>query len=244
MSKTKQKNSNKYSIFRGILIFGSIWGLLEATVGGALRLGLGPFFKSQLHICPCPFIVTLIGFPLMGAALAIYKKPFMIPGIGLLAASFSWLAVPFYNVPVFSTPYTTFPIVNPTIAILLSSIIFASLTSLSMKKFTTKGPTLVWVGALSSILTSIAFIYIVVNLKAPILAATGLNTPLMYIVNNGTVFAAICVLTLPLGYRIGLKTHLSLYSVVRRKPWLYHATPFAIIAICLLGSLISIWAGL
>ena len=99
-----------------------------------MRVVAGPFFKSQLHICTCPLTITLIGFPIMAFAFARYKKPSMFIGIGLIAASFSWLAVPFYNIPLFTTPLTTYPLVNPTIAIIITSLVFASIAHLSQQR--------------------------------------------------------------------------------------------------------------
>ncbi len=63
----------------GALVFGSIWGFLEATLGGFLNLIIFPNKGA---------IMGGIGMAIMGAALAIYRKPAMLPGIGIVAASF------------------------------------------------------------------------------------------------------------------------------------------------------------
>ncbi len=235
-----QRSLTSYPTPIGILIFGSIWGLLESTVGGALRFAFGPFFKSHLHICPCPLIVAAVGFPVMAAALAIYKKPAMLVGIGLVAASFSWLAVPFYNVPAFTTPYTTYPIVNPTVAIVLSSLTFALVASLVGKKLTMSVPSLAGVGALSCMLSSVAFIYIVVYLGAPILTATGLSGPVAYIATNATIFSAISAATLPLGYISGLRLPLKVSPLFKEKPWLYRMGPLMVLIFCWSASVVAI----
>ena len=66
----------------GILVFGSIWGFFEATLGGFLNLIIFPNKGA---------IMGGIGMAIMGCALAVYRKPAMLPGIGLVAASFKWL---------------------------------------------------------------------------------------------------------------------------------------------------------
>ncbi len=239
-----RKSLASYPTWVGVLIFGSIWGFLESTVGGALRLGFGPFFKSQLHICPCPLIAAAVGFPVMAAALAIYKKPTMLVGMGLVAASFSWLVIPIQNVPAFTTPFTTYPIVNPTVAIVLSSITFSLVASLVGRKMVLSTPTLAGVGALSAILSSIAFIYIVVYLGAPILAVTGLSGPLAYVVTNGAIWAALSAAMLPLGYTAGLRLQLSVSPLFKIRPWLYRVGPLAVLVLCWGASVVAVAAGL
>jgi hypothetical protein len=176
----------------------------------------------------------------MAAALAIYKKPTMLVGIGLVAASFSWLAVPFYNVPAFTTPYTTYPIVNPTVAIVLSSLTFALVASLMERKLTLSVPNLVGAGALSSMLSSVAFIYIVVYLGAPILTAAGLSGPIAYITTNATIFAAISAAALPLGYLAGLKLPLKVSPLIKEKPWLHRVGPLMVLILCWSASVVAI----
>ena len=239
-----EKTLASYPVWVGVLVFGSIWGLLESTVGGAIRLAFGPFFKSQLHICPCPLMMFAFGFPSMAAALAIYKKPAMLPGIGLVTASFSFLVIPIRNIPAFTTPGTTYPIINSAIAIILSSVIFGFVASLVGRKLPLSTLTLAGAGALSAMLSSIVFIYIVVGLGAPILKVTGLSGQLAYIATNGTIFTAMSAATLPLGYIAGVKINSALPHYIRVKPWLYRAVPLTVLVLCWGASIAAIAAGL
>lgn len=82
---SKRRDGEWKSLIRviiGILVFGSIWGLLEATLGGFLNMIIFPNKGA---------IMGGIGIAIMGAALAIYRKPTMLPGIGIVAASFKCL---------------------------------------------------------------------------------------------------------------------------------------------------------
>lgn len=82
---SKRRDGEWQSLIRviiGILVFGSIWGLLEATLGGFLNMIIFPNKGA---------IMGGIGIAIMGAALAIYRKPTMLPGIGIVAASFKCL---------------------------------------------------------------------------------------------------------------------------------------------------------
>ena len=77
-------------ILIGILVFGSIWGFFEATLGGFLHMIIFPNKGA---------IMGGIGVALMASALAIYKKPGMLLGIGIVAASFKLLDVLILSLP-------------------------------------------------------------------------------------------------------------------------------------------------
>ena len=82
---THNKLSNLQGLVRliiGILVFGSIWGLLEATLGGFLHMIIFPNKGA---------IMSGIGVAIMASALAVYRKPAMLPGMGIVAASFKLL---------------------------------------------------------------------------------------------------------------------------------------------------------
>jgi len=227
----------------GILIFGSIWGLLQGTIGAAFGQ-LDSFFKGQLHICPCPIVGAILGIPIMTAALAIYKRPAMLVGIGLAAIPFSFLVIPIQHIPAFTTPATTYPIINPVIAMIFSSIIFSLTATLMMRRFEMTAPVLVGAGALSGFLSSIAFIYTVVALGAPILKATGLDGQLAYIATNGMVWTAISAATSPMGYLMAPKLQLKISPLISGNTWFYRLAPVVLIAVCWAVSAAAAAAGL
>ena len=227
----------------GILIFGSIWWLLQGTIGAAFG-SLDSLFKSQLHICPCPIVGAILGIPIMTAALAIYKRPAMLVGIGIVAIPFSFLAIPIQHIPAFTTAATTYPIINPIIAMIFSSITFSLIATLVMKKSELTTPMLIGAGALSGFLSSIAFIYTVVALGAPILKATGIGSPFVYIATNGVIWAAISAATSPVGYLTAPKIQLKISPLISQNRWFYRLAPVALIVVCWVVSAIFAAAGL
>ena len=238
-----KKTLTKYPAPVGILIFGSIWGLLQSTIGGVFG-SFDSFFKSQLHVCPCPLVGAILGVPIMTAALAIYKRPAMLVGIGLTAAPFSFLVIPIRNIPAFTTPATTYPIINPVIAMIFSSITFSLITTLVMRKSELTTPILIGAGVLSGFLSSIAFIYTVVALGAPILTAARLSGQLAFIATNGVLWTAISAATSPLGYATAPKLQLKLSPLISGNRWLYRLAPVAIIAVSLVVSAMFAAAGI
>jgi len=225
------KNLAKYPIPVGILIFGSIWGLLQATIGGVFG-SLDSLFKSNLHVCPCPLVGAILGIPIMAAALAIYKRPAMLIGIGLAAIPFSFLVIPIQNIPAFTTPSTTYPIINPVIAMIFSSVIFSIVATLSMKRFEMTTSVLIGAGALSGFLSSAAFIYTVVALGAPILKVSGLSGQLAYIATNGILWTAISAATSPAGYVMAPKLQLKISPLLSRNTLFYRLAPVIVVSAC------------
>jgi hypothetical protein len=238
-----KKISVKYPAPVGILIFGSIWGLLQGTIGAAFG-SLDSFFKSQLHVCPCPIVGAILGIPIMTAALAIYKRPAMLVGIGIVAIPFSFLVIPIQHIPAFTTAATTYPIINPIIAMIFSSITFSLIATLVMRRSELTTPVLIGAGALSGFLSSIAFIYTVVALGAPILKATGIGSQFAYIATNGLIWTAISAATSPVGYITAPKIQLRISPLISQNRWFYRLAPVALIVVCWVVSAIFAAAGL
>ncbi len=86
-----------------ILMFGAIWGLLEATLGGALHLIRLPFTGT---------IMASIGFALLYGALRAGARPSQLFAVALVAAAFK-----FADGPIFGLPFLDRTIVNPAVAI-------------------------------------------------------------------------------------------------------------------------------
>ena len=227
----------------GILIFGSIWGLLQGTIGAAFG-SFDSFFKSQLHVCPCPLVGAILGIPIMTAALAIYKRPAMLVGIGLVAIPFSFIAIPIQHIPAFTTASTTYPIINPIVAMMFSSIIFTIISSSIMKRSELTPSILIGAGALTGFLSSAAFIYTVVALGAPILNAAGLSGHLAYIATNGLIWAAISAATSPVGYMTAPKLQLKISPLISRNVWFYRIAPVVLITFCWVISALTAAVGL
>jgi len=165
-------------------------------------------------------------------------------GIGLAAIPFSFLVIPIQHIPAFTTPATTYPIINPVIAMIFSSIIFSLTATLMMRRFEITTPVLIGAGALSGFLSSIAFIYTVVALGAPILKATGISSQLAYIATNGMVWTAISAATSPVGYATTPKLQSKISPLISRNTWSYRLAPVVLIAVCWAVSAAAAAAGL
>ncbi len=214
----------------GILVFGSIWGLLEATLGGFLNLIIFPNKGA---------IMSGIGAAVMASSLAIYRKPAMLPGIGIVAASFKWL-----NAWLLFVPPLAVQIINPAMAIFLESLAFGLVAAFLMNRITKNLFVGTGAGVLVGLMSAIAYVYFAVYAThSPIFARMGIKNIGEFIMGSGVVQAAFFGIFLPLGYLVGEKLAATTSSVLIRRP-LYYATSAAIICLCWGISAIAIIAGL
>ena len=93
-----------------IVILGSVWGLLEMSLGGLLH---------TIHFAQKGAIMGGIAISLMTVFLAISKKPLMAPLLGVIAASFKPFSALIFGQALFS-PF----VINPMIAIMAEALVF------------------------------------------------------------------------------------------------------------------------
>ena len=223
---------NKKSILIGILVFGSIWGLLDAILVGALFLHIAPFLRSHL-ICICPLTVAIFGVFIMALALAIYKKPMMLIGIGAVAALFKLLNFAILPLPIVNGQVVYQPVVNPALAAFMASLVFALIATLLLNRLESNVPLRVGVGALAGFLGMVAFVYAAFYLTHthPLIV----NTPWQFIAAplHGPATAALGAIFLPLGYLAGMKLRGRAISLPAKRPGLYYIGAGVTVAFCL-----------
>jgi len=214
----------------GVLVFGSIWGFLEATLGGFLNLIIFPNKGA---------IMGGIGMAIMGAALAIYRKPAMLPGIGIVAASFKWL-----NAWLLFVPASAVQIINPAMAIILEALAFSLVVAFLMNRIERNVYVGVWAAVLAGLMSAIAYVYFAVYVThSPIFARLGIESIGEFIVGNGVVQAVFFGVLAPLGYVVGKKLAAITPPVLTRPP-IYYAVSASTVLLCWGVSALAIMAGL
>ncbi len=228
--KSKQiDRQGAIQILIGILVFGSVWGFLEATLGGFLHMIIFPNKGA---------IMGGIGVAIMASALAIYKKPGMLPGIGIIAALFKLL-----DVWLFALPIASIHIINPAMAIIFESLAFSLVAVFVMKKIAKSALVGVGAGALAGLVSAIAWVYFAIYVMNAPAYARVVFTAGGFIANQGVVQAAFFGIFVPLGYLVGEKLAAKTSPVLISRP-LYYATSAAIICLCWGISAIAKMAGL
>ncbi len=214
----------------GILVFGSIWGFLEATLGGFLHMIIFPNKGA---------IMGGIGVSLMAAALVIYKKPSILPGIGIVAASFKLL-----DVWLFYLPITSIHIINPAMAIIFESLAFSLVAAFVMNRMAKNAFVRLGAGVLIGLVTATAWVYFAIYVMNAPAYARVVFTAGGFIANQGVVQAAFFGILLPTGYLAGEKLAAARISPVLTHGPLYYATSAAVVCLCWGISAIVLMVGL
>ena len=201
----------------GILVFGSIWGFFEATLGGFLHMIIFPNKGA---------IMSGIGVAIMSSALAIYKKPSMLLGIGIVSASFKLL-----DVWLFALPIASIHIINPAMAIIFESLAFSLVAVFLMKRIARNAFAGIGAGVLIGLVSAIAWVYFAIYVMNAPAYARVVFTAGGFIANQGVVQAVFFGVFLPLGYLVGEKLAARTSLVSISKP-LYYATSVASICLC------------
>jgi len=229
MIEDSGKRQRLIHLIIGILVFGSIWGFLEATLGGFLHMIIFPNKGA---------IMSGIGVAIMAAALAIYKKPSMLPGIGIIAASFKLL-----DVWLFALPAASIHIINPAMAIIFESVAFGLVAVFVMNKIAKNVSIGIGAGILAGLISATAWVYFAIYVMNAPAYARVVFTAGGFIANQGVAQAAFFGILLPVGYLVGEKLAAKTSLVLTHRP-LSYAISAAIVCFCWGISAIATMAGL
>jgi hypothetical protein len=233
--------SNIAPIVIGILVFGSIWGLLDAISTGALFSHIAPFLHDN-QICICPLTGAVFGFFIMAMVLAIYKKPMMLIGIGAVAALFKLLNFAIIPLPVVKGAVVYQPVVNPALGAFMGALVFALVAALLLNRLESSVFIRVGAGAVAGFLGTVAFVYAAFYLTHthPLIVDTPwqLIAPL-----HGPAAAALGAIFLPLGYLAGMKLRERAFSLMTARPRFYYLGA-GVTVLCLGISAVALTGGL
>ena len=214
----------------GALVCGSIWGFFEATLGGFLHMIIFPNKGA---------IMGGLGVAIMAAALAYFKKPAMLPAVGIIAASFKLL-----DVWIFSLPITSVHIINPAMAIIFESLAFTLVAIILMKRMPQNAFIGIGAGALVGLMSATAYVYFALYItNSPLFERMGVSSAVEFIAGQGVVQAAFFAILLPIGYLVGEKLKMKITSVLTRQ-YSYYAVSMTVICLCWGISAIATLAGL
>jgi hypothetical protein len=205
-------------LLAGVVLFGSIWGALEATLGAAL---------IALHVPRFGAIMANLGFLLMAAAVAVYRRPELPLGMGLIAASFKLVDAAALGV----SPLAQM-ILNPMIAIVMEALGFTLAIAALWQWYPKRLLAQAGAGALGMILyyaaTNAIFLYLLHRGRGELLEK-GL---LAYILEHGGVAASIALFSAPLGLRLGAFARRGIDRLSEAHPRLLYAGGAALALLC------------
>ena len=228
-----QTHSQSGSILRvviGILVFGSIWGLVEATLGGALHL---------IHLPYKGAITGGIGMAIMATFVVMYRQPKLAFLLAVIAALFKPLSAVIYGQPIFA-PF----VVNPASAILLEGLAFSLVVSLLFKGFESSIKTRIGAGVAAGYLSIILYGVIASAAGMGIWASWGLAERASSVLANGTGLAIVGTCLLLLGHLVSMRLRPKFWQFSDLKPKAFYASTIAITAFCWIGAVVAFASGL
>ena len=163
----------------------------------------------------------------------------MLPGIGIIAASFKLL-----DVWLFALPVASIHIINPAMAIIFESLAFSLVAVFVINKIAKNAAIGVGTGVLAGLTSAIAWVYFAIYVMNAPLYARVVFTAGEFIANQGVVQAAFFGIFLPLGYLAGKKLATKTLPAINGRGVLHYATSAAVIVLCWGISAIAKMAGL
>ncbi len=220
--RTLSESGNTLYVVLGILVFGSVWGLVEATLGGALHL---------VHFAYKGAITGGVGMAIMAAFVATYRRPKLVFWLGVIAALFKPLSALIYGQPVFA-PF----VVNPASAIILEALGFTLVVSLLFKGFEGNVKSRIGAGVAAGYLSIILYAVAASALGLGKWASWGLAERLTSVAIDGTALAVAGTGLLLLGYLASMKFRPSFWQFMTVRPKAFYASTIAITALCSVGA--------
>jgi hypothetical protein len=228
--KTVSEAGSILRVVTGILVFGSIWGLVEAILGGALHLIYFPYKGA---------IPGAIGLAIMATFVVIYRRPKLVFCIAVIAALFKPLSAVIYGQFIFA-PF----VVNPASAILLEGLAFTLVASLLFKGFESSIKMRIGAGVAAGYLSIILYGILASALGMGKWASWGLAERLTSVLVDGTALAVAGTCLLLLGHLAGTKLRANFWQLMTARPKAFYARTMAITAFCWVGAAVAFASGL
>jgi hypothetical protein len=222
--RTVSQSGDILRVVIGILVFGSIWGLVEATLGGVLHFLHVPLFVKGA-------IPAGIGISIMAAFVVIYRRPKLVFFVAAIAAMFKPLSAVIYVEPIFGPS-----VVNPGSAILLEGLAFTLVVSLLFKGFESSVKTRIGAGVAAGYLSAIIYAILASSIGMGNWAFMGFADRVTAALANGTALAVVGTCPLLLVYLLGTKLRPSFWQLMTVRPRAFYAGTIAITVLCSVGA--------
>jgi hypothetical protein len=228
--KTVSDSGNILHVVIGILVFGSVWGLVEATLGGGLHL---------IHFAYKGAVTGGIGLAIMATFVVIYRRPKLAFLLAVIAALFKPLSAVIYGQPIFA-PF----VVNPGSAILLEGLAFSLVVSMVFRGFQSSVKARISTGVSAGYLSAILYGILASSLGMGNWAFMGVAERVSSAFANGTGLAIVGTLLLLLGYLVSMRLRPKFWQFSDLKPKAFYASTIAITAFCWIGAAVAFASGL
>ncbi len=210
----------KKSIY-GLILLGSIWGSLEATLGAILHM----FAPFEPYVGAVMFS---IGAAIMSFGLGMCRPKNTVKftfGIGVIASLLKGFDL-FLLGPI---PQ----VINPMTAIVIEALAFGAVVSLTQRQQAAeKSPGVassLLMGYASHMSFSLFFAYV---MRSEYWLAKGLGGIVKFVMTSGTISALLCVLTAPSGFVLGATSREPISRFFARKPFVAYSLSATLLVAC------------
>ncbi|MFC1932197.1 hypothetical protein ACFLXU_01005 [Chloroflexota bacterium] len=201
-----------------VVILGSIWGFLEATLGGFLHLAHFPYKGA---------IMGGIGMSIMATFIATHRRPSLVIGVAFVAALFKTLSALIYGQSIFAQF-----VVNPATAIILEGLAFGLVAYFLFNGFERSIKVRAGAGLLVGYISIISWGIVASTIGLGNWAVMDFQGKVSYALVNGTALAIVGVLLLPLGYMIGTKLWPGLSELRNMRPKFFYTSTVVVSIFC------------
>jgi hypothetical protein len=218
---TQNKSGNLTSLVRlliVVLVFGSIWGFFEMTLGGFLHV---------IHFPQKGAVMGGLAISLMAVFTSVTGRPSLVPLLGIIAASFKPFDAFIFGVPVWS-PY----IVNPAIAIIMEAVAFGFVAILLKRAMDKHLSGRVTAGLLAGSFGYVSYAILASTLGLGIWPTLDLVGKFQLIITNMIPIAMAGAFTLVAGYCVGKVSAPRISVIQESHPQLYYSFSLALILLC------------
>jgi hypothetical protein len=227
---TVSQSGGTLRVVVGILVFGSVWGLVEATLGGFLHL---------IHFTYTGAITGGIAMSIMAAFVVMYRRPRLVFFLAVIAALFKPLSALIYGQPIFA-PF----VYNPASAILLEGLGFTAVVSLLFKGFESSIKMRITAGISAGYLSAILYAVLASAVGMGNWAFMGATERVTTALTNGTGLAIVGTSLLLLGHLVSIRLRPRFSELGSTRPKLYYASTTATIAFCWIIAAVAFTLGL
>ncbi len=191
-----------------VVVLGSVCGLVEVIGGGLIRQAGIPFRAGLL---------TGIGFTVIGFGMAIFKRPLIALGIGMVAILCKQLVVPILHISVVCK-------LNSCLAVMLEYGALSAIAAITIGRMKEQTESRIFTGGAAAFAGSIAF-YIIGMRVAPCMYLLSFNNIAgfgSYLVKESLSWTVFSALLFPLGWRSGERLTERAFTLARQKPGLFY----------------------
>ncbi len=218
MTLSKNRWGKLLAISLTIIVIGSVWGLVEMTLGG---------FLHAIHFPQKGAIMGGLAISFMAIFVTITKRPSLVPILGIIAASFKPFDVIIFGFPLLS-PY----VINPAIAIVMEALAFSAVTVALKTAIDKRLLARAGAGILAGSLGYVLYAVFASIFGLGMWPTLDLSAKLQVILSNAIPIAIMGAIMLVAGYYVGRVSEPRLSTFKEFRPKLYYSTSFALVLLC------------